>query len=333
MGGFGKIINLYVLITPQDMIKIFLANHSKQTLGGGFTFIRNLKKSFKLIDTGNRFQFVDNPDECDIYFIAGSSMVKRDEVQGLKAKGKRVILRIDNIPRNSRNRNTGTTRLYDFAQMADWVIFQSKWAKNKIMPLINSDRDDISGEYNNNLYGHGGKKQFNESKSSIILNGVDTAIFNTEPGGMVKPEGVEKRFLISRINRDNNKRLEEALDMYSAEWVRNKNIDLMLIGNFSREIVQSYFDFYLGERWHLYSPTDDFVKLAWYYKSCDVLLYPSYSDACPNVVLEAMACGLDVWHKGHGGIPEIGAEGFDNSLVRMAREYEGVFNKLMGSFL
>ena len=35
-------------------------------------------------------------------------------------------------------------------------------------------------------------------------------------------------------------------------------------------------------------------EMAELYKRCDVLLYPSFAEACPNTVAEALACGLDI---------------------------------------
>jgi len=302
-------------------MQIYLANQSKQGVGGGWTFMHNLRKGLELIKAD--VEFVDNVDECDIYFISGSSMVTREEVMQTKAKGKKIILRVDNIARNSRNRNTGTTRLYDFAQVADHVIFQSEWAKNKILPLIDSEKDEING---NGLYGQGGKKQFDIKRSSTIINGVNTHIFSTQGDKLEKT--VDTRYLIIRFNRDNNKRLEESLDMFTEEWIKNKNIELFIVGNYSRELVNSYFDFYLGERYQFFGVIENRTQLAGIMRSCDILLYPSYSDACPNSVLEARACGVEVWHRGHAGIPEVMNYDLDISLERMAKEYYQLMKSL-----
>jgi glycosyltransferase involved in cell wall biosynthesis len=39
-----------------------------------------------------------------------------------------------------------------------------------------------------------------------------------------------------------------------------------------------------------------------------VLLHPKVNDPCPNVVLEALACGVPVVHSASGGTPELVGE-------------------------
>jgi len=306
-------------------MKIHLANDSKQlSLGGGWTFIENLKESMKLINADVEFTDYAN---SDIYFVSGASMVTRDSIKLAKKDGKKIVLRVDNIPRNSRNRNTGTTRMYDFGQLADHVIFQSEWAKQKVMPLLDSYNLDISNEHNKYMYGvEERKKFFCECNSSIIMNGVNTHIFNPDGDKLDNPHN--ERYLIVRYNRDNNKRLEEALDIYSDMWLLDNDIDLYVVGQYSRELVAGYFDFYMGERFTMHGVVTNREQLAALYRSCDTLIYPSYSDACPNTVMEARACGLEIIHNGHGGIPEVMAE-TDITLERMGKEYLKVFNDII----
>ena len=304
-------------------MKIHLVNQSKQGLGGGWSFMHNLKMGLEMIKAD--VQFVDDVNEADIFFISSASMVKdRDIVYNAKSRGQKIVLRVDNIPRNSRNRNTGTTKLYDYAQVADWVVFQSEWAKNKILPLVNSEKDQING---NGLYGSGGKKMFEKKRSSVILNGVNMHIFSPE-GDKIDKEGLDTRYLIVRYNRDNNKRLEEALDIYTEKWIKNKNIELWIVGQFSKELVAGHFDFYLGEKYQFKGVIENRTQLAGIYRSCDTLIYPAYSDACPNTVLEAMGCGCEILHKGLPVMQEIGVDGFDMSLERMATEYYDLFKSL-----
>ena len=109
-------------------MKIHLAKYEPNRIGGGWTFMRNLVKAMQ------EELFVDY-ENADIYFIASPSMVSRDEVKQAKADGKSIVLRLDNAVRNSRNRNTGMSRMFDFAQMADLVIYQSQWARDYLEPF------------------------------------------------------------------------------------------------------------------------------------------------------------------------------------------------------
>ena len=45
------------------------------------------------------------------------------------------------------------------------------------------------------------------------------------------------------------------------------------------------------------------------YRCAHVLLHPKVRDPCPNVVLEALACGVPVVHSASGGVPELVGEG------------------------
>ena len=89
-------------------------------MGGGWSFMGNFAKAMK--------DNLTNYEDADIYFVTSASMVERDEVQKAKNDGKKIVLRCDNIIRNSRNRNTGMSRMKDMAEMADLVGLQWKVA-------------------------------------------------------------------------------------------------------------------------------------------------------------------------------------------------------------
>ena len=47
------------------------------------------------------------------------------------------------------------------------------------------------------------------------------------------------------------------------------------------------------------------VKVAQWMRACDVFCLPSYSEGCPNVVIEALSCGRPVVATDVGGVPEL----------------------------
>lgn len=281
------------------MIKIYNPNASKQTIGGGWTFRRNIEKA--LVD---RVSFHCSVSDCDIFLISAVTLVDEGEVKLAKDMGKKIVLRVDNMPRKSRNRMTPHERMKEYASMADAVVYQSDWARMWIGGYLG-------------MQGH------------VIYNGVDTDVFKS----IQKPERSYKEYLIVHFNRDENKRIPEALDWYTQEWLKNGSSKLKIIGQFSPEIIASNFDFWHGESFEYCGVIPEQEELARRMAQADILLYPSYSDACPNTVLEALSCGLDVWHNGYAGTNDVMRMFVEHgrkwlSLSRMGNEYMKLFESL-----
>ena len=259
---------------------IFIPNESKQTLGGGFTFIRNFTKyaerSGARVSVGSEI-----PVDAEILFIAGATMVRREMVVEARAKGMKIVLRVDNAPRNSRNRNTGTSRLRDFASMADMIVFQSEWAKGYLDPFLQAD-----------------------VPMPVILNGADPEIFYGD--GPAQPKEGMPQYLYAQYNRDETKQWHQAWYEFSMLARGLKNAHLWIVGNFSAEIQQYGFDFFMGERFTYTGVLDNPADFAEYLRATDTLLLPYYNDACSNVLIEARLCGVtDIKHNGTGGNNEI----------------------------
>lgn len=246
-------------------MKIFLANQSKQSLGGGWTFLRNFKKYGERLS----LKFVDNMEDCDVFFISGATMVQRDQVIKAKEAGKKIVLRVDNIPRNSRNRGTGTTRLYDFAQLADLVIYQSHWAKDFISPFLKKD-------------------------GPVILNGTDHEIFN--PDGPAQPKEGEPQAIFVQYNRDESKQWYKAWYQYILLQRLHPQAHLWIVGNFSSENIEYKFDFFQDERFRYIGVLENPADLAEYYRS-SVLMYSYFNDACSNTLIEWLLCQSEDWQK------------------------------------
>lgn len=234
-------------------------------------------------------------DKADIYFICGPTMVERSEVERAKAEGKKIVLRIDNAVRNSRNRNTGMSRMKDFAGWADLVIYQSKWARDYLYPFTKVD-------------------------GPVILNGVDQSLFKPLPKR-------SNSYLYSRQNRDETKNWEVARHWFSTQTQEAK---LFIVGNFSPELVEGNFDFYNGEDYEFY-PTQDHEAYSVLVGQAENFIYTYYNDACSNSLLEAIACECNIIDPHHfletGGAPEI-LEQKDISLERMCIEYKTELERL-----
>lgn len=277
-------------------LNVLIAQTSRGKVGGGWTFLDNIKKTGEQILT---FHYPENVGQArvDIIFIPSCTMTTRKHVRELKNKYPEagVVLRVDNLPPDHRNSGKGWLRLVDDYEMSDHIIYQSNWAFKHIHPQLEAQK---------------GKKPY-----SIVYNGVDTEFFN--PNAQVKdsvnkihqylPLFKDKNvFLFLLSSSDPSKRIEEVVHMYREYWIENKNSLLVLAGQgFSREWVEHNFEFHNDEN-HLYIP-DTLTKAEVKTLICnsDSLIFPAYGNACSNTVLEAMSCGLGVVYQPYGGQSEL----------------------------
>lgn len=280
------------------MIKVYLANDSKQSLGGGWTFLRNIRKGLIKLN----HQIVDRIEDCDVFLIPGATMVNRKTVERAKELKKKIVTRCDNIPRNSRNRNTGTSRLRDFTLLADKVVYQSEWAKEYIMPFINRE-------------------------GPVVYNGVDIDIF--KKAGLRMGFRGSPTYLYSRFNRDETKRWEEAWYEYQMIQRRNPKAKLVIVGNFSPEQVEYNFDFFMGENYEYLGVIESPEEMARIYRSCDYFLATYYNDCYSNTYCEAIACGCQLYRPNlSGGTAEVIEQGVIK-LEDMTKEYVEIFEELL----
>lgn len=286
-------------------MKVSIPNVDLNAQGGGWSFTRNFIK----VMSDN----ISSYDDSDIYFIPSASMVSREDVQKAKQDGKKVVLRCDNIIKNSRNRNTGMSRMLDFAEWSDLVVYQSKFAYK----LLND--------------------YLKPKNSTIILNSVDQDIFNTN--GLNGTNN--SRYLYSKYSSDPTKNYDIA--RMSFQEIANPNKSLTLVGRFDGDLEQYNFDFYQGEKVDYVGLVTDPVNMAKVYKSCDTFLYSYFQDACSQTLIEALSCGLEI-HDCYGmlntgGAPDIMEKTNYQSgslpkdleyfgLPRMAGEYFEAFSKL-----
>lgn len=284
-------------------MKIYLPRDSKQQLGGGFTFYRNFVRGL----IGKDVEITSSWNDCDVILITGATMTNRDEMVQAKAAGKKIVFRIDNIPKDSRNRGTAFSRMKDFAQMADRIIFQSEWAKDYVGWWLEDNGIAIT------------------DKSDIVYNGVDVELFNDRNAELKKKD----RYLYVQFNRDENKRTPEAFYIFHQAHRKNKNSELWIVGQFSPELQQYNFDFFANENVRYLGIIDDQAQMAATMKNCQYLLFPAYADAAPNTVLEAVSCGCEIVGVNDiGGTKEMLAlKG--RSIEQMAQEYLDVFYKII----
>ena len=260
-------------------MKTHVLNYEPDRIGGGWTAANYLAEGLGDVSY----------EEADTVLITGPTMVSHDDVAKAKQDGKKIVLRVDNAVRNSRNRGTGMTRLKAFCDAADLVIYQSEWAKKFLYPFTKRD-------------------------GPVILNGVDFKKFNS----YYRSDNLYEQdsYLYVRSSRDEGKQW-----IMAWYWFVNNPGKLSIVGKFSRENMEYNFDFYNNEQFKFFGEQPD---VASFYRSNKYFLYTYLNDACSNTLLEARASGceiIDVYGMLQtGGAPEIMACK-DISVERMVNEY------------
>lgn len=284
-------------------MKIFVVKSSEQKFGGGFSFVDNFKKGMGDLIT-------DNYDEANVYFIPSPTLAERSEVEKAKQDGKKIVLRLDNVVKNSRNRGTGMPRMKDFSQWADLLVYQSKWARGLLMPFTGRD-------------------------GAVILNGTDLDLFNSR--GRKTKEADDKNLIYAyiRYNRDESKNWNVAAHEYSKIQIKNPDAKFWIIGNFSPELVEYNFDFYMDEKFRFFG-VQGREQIADLYRQIDYLIYTYWNDACSNTAIEALVSGVEIiggYYMQTGGMPEIMEKFQENgssyfSLDRVCSEYKSAMENL-----
>ena len=289
--------------------KVYIPCDSKMSIGGAWTAKRNIESVLNIVQT---------PDEADISLIMGATMITRDTFKECKAKTK-IVLRLDGVPEDWRNRGAGWSRLRDFYHDADGVIVQSSFIANTVSRWL--------------LIKTGNK---NKALCQTIYNGLDKSIFTSKRvDGEPKQRKGQRRILCVGSRKDANKRLEEVIERYRYYKLDTPDSRLSFVGVFPTEIKEQQFGLYDMEQnkdWQYLGIVNDQRKMAEIMRGHHELWFPSFADPSPNFLLEALHCGLKPKYiSDYGGAKELVNmfnEGYDFSLEKMGKEYNEFLNNI-----
>lgn len=290
-------------------MKIYFPCQSRQNLGGGYTFRRNLIKGL-----GDKVKVVNNVQDCDIVLITGVTITDRTEMRQAKKLGKKLLLRVDNLPKDSRNRGTAFSRMKDLAMMADYIVYQSKWSENYVGWWL---KNKVKAPASNCKECH-----------SVIYNGVDTDIFNYNDD----PNDRSNTYLYTQYNTDNNKRMEEAFYNFHLVTRKYPDASLKLVGKFSRENIEYNFDFFDNEDVQYLGIAETPQQMADIMRMCKYIYFPAFIDSCSNTLAEAMACSCTpLLVNDEGGSREVMEQNIFGikPIKEMADEYYKIFEKII----
>ena len=221
--------------------------------------------------------------------LMGRNLFYESRVASLLQKNKnaKVIHRLD-----SRYRNL--CKVYGFDEtveiinsFADASVYQTKFGQSEYEDGVNT------------VFGF--QKPIKIKNPVLINNGVDRGVFSPK-GDKFEWTGKIKIIHVATTGMT-RKGLGKLLEI-AYLLKENRDIQFYLVGRqetdpiYGREIDKF-------ENVHKFPHTTDRYLLAKYYRSADFLLYPTINDCSPNVVTEAMSCGLPVVGANSGGTPEL----------------------------
>jgi len=146
-------------------------------------------------------------------------------------------------------------------------------------------------------------------KIVVIPNGVNTNLFRlmdqTECRKSLNlPE--EKRVILFVGNLVPVKGVDYLLEAYSdaSSFIRNTMLIIIGDGSSEKSLKKETKRLGLGENVKFVS-RQPYEKIPVWMNACDLFCLPSLNEGCPNVVLEAFACGKPVVASSVGGVPEL----------------------------
>lgn len=148
-----------------------------------------------------------------------------------------------------------------------------------------------------------------EAKTVVIRNGVDAERFSPIPRAQARAvtgQAPGRRSILFVGNVLRTKGVHELFDAFARLAASRPELELVVVGDgpetgWLRERARAVA---LGERVQLvgHVPHD---RLGAWFNACDVVCLPSHNEGLPNVLLEAMACGVPCVATRVGGIPEV----------------------------
>ena len=153
------------------------------------------------------------------------------------------------------------------------------------------------------------EKGASPQKTRSILNGCDLSVFHVQDRLEARQRlGInpaeEAVVYIGRM--DVKKGLRELVEASVSLHTQRPRLHVYMVGHGpDKPVVQKAIDAANAAGYIHALPACDFNDVALWMTAANLVTLPSYMEGCPNVVLEALACGRPVVATNVGGIPEI----------------------------
>ncbi len=153
----------------------------------------------------------------------------------------------------------------------------------------------------------------------LIYNGVDTRLFSRigrrheNRASLGLPEG--KRILLFVGGFKREKGVFDLIEVFAELGEIAGEVVLLMIGDGpEKSALEASVDRHGVSDRIIFKGNVPHEEISSYMNAADMFVLPTHSEGMPNVVLEAMACGLPVIAGSVGGIPEIITDGDDGLL-------------------
>jgi glycosyltransferase involved in cell wall biosynthesis len=276
------LITLYVLCTisffsrDKKLARVFYAGGRPGNLGGPLVKIKRLNDNF--------------PQELShfniVYVLSNANYLSKFLIDFFKKKKIPIILNQNGIfypgwyGAGWEKKNNEMSYVY---HNADYVLWQSKFCKDAADKFL-------------------GKR---EGGGEILYNAINTSIFKPKKNLETQPF----TFLITgKIDNHLFYRLDTSIKALRKVIDMGFDVQIKIAGYLSNSIILKLYslieDLNLGSH-VIVSGEYSQANAANVYQSSDAYIMMKYLDSCPNVVLEAMSCGLPILYSASGGVPEL----------------------------
>jgi glycosyltransferase involved in cell wall biosynthesis len=221
--------------------------------------------------------FPNRPRDFNLLYLGSSSLPADEQKMIALAKGRGAPLLVNQngvaYPGWAGDQTEAlNARLRGVLEQADYVIYQSEFCRlsaGRFLGRFDTPSEILHNAVDTNALTPGERPT---GGPLILLGGDQTATYRLETALRTLAELPEARLLVTGTVLEDGRDLAEELGLADR---------VMFTGRYAQRDA-------LG-----------------IYRRAHLLLHPKVNDPCPNVVLEAMACGLPVVHSASGGTPEL----------------------------